>query len=389
MKGPAEFQEIGHSGGKVTFTFVTDPNEGRQFSVRYSFGTTTSSSIFGVYAIPQGYAVADLNAAGIGRPWNDSPIPGCYPVMIGSDSQGMFGHKCHSCGGYWRGIGSVMCPYCAARGDKHMFLTDAQKQYVAKYCAFVNAARHQKQDGEHTIDMDAVADAVGKDVKKPDFYYSEESQQKKFDCEACGAVNDIIGKFCYCSTCGTRNDLWELQTDTLAKLRIRANSVDSYEAIVSGVVCAFDTFTGQYVNQLVKRVPIRSARKRKLANMRFHNLQNTADELKSGFDIHIFEGLGTEDISFAKILFHRRHIYEHNAGVADKKYLDDSGDTGIRVGQSVYESQESANRVISIVDKLGKNIHQQFHEIFPPDPDPISKHSAVKIRRAKNLEANL
>ena len=221
-------------------------------------------------------------------------------------------------------------------------------------------------------------------MKKPDFYYSEESQQKKFDCEACGGVNDIIGKFCYCSTCGTRNDLLELQTDTLAKLRIRANSGDSYEAIVSDVVGAFDTFTSQYVKQLVKRVPIRSARKVRLAKMRFHNLQKAADELKAAFDINIFEELNAEDISFACLRFHRRHIYEHNAGVADQKYMADSGDQGVRIGQVVHESQESANRIIGIVAKLGWNIHRQFHDIFPPEADPISQHSARKPRRSKD-----
>ena len=58
--------------------------------------------------------------------------------------------------------------------------------------------------------MDAVADAAGKETDKPPFYYAEESQQNQFLCEACGSFNDILGKFGYCSVCGTRNDLQEL-----------------------------------------------------------------------------------------------------------------------------------------------------------------------------------
>ena len=34
----------------------------------------------------------------------------------------------------------------------------------------------------HFIDMDAVADAAGKDIEKPPFFYAEESQQNKFTC---------------------------------------------------------------------------------------------------------------------------------------------------------------------------------------------------------------
>lgn len=64
--------------------------------------------------------------------------------------------------------------------------------------------------GEYSIDMDAVADAVGKEAEKPEFYYAEESQQKKFFCSACGEFNDILGNYGFCSGCGTRNDYDEL-----------------------------------------------------------------------------------------------------------------------------------------------------------------------------------
>jgi hypothetical protein len=129
--------------------------------------------------LPQGVAVAGINMGGIGTPWNPPPVPGCYPVMIGSDSEGKFGHQCPSCRSYWRGRGGpVMCPYCAARGDRHMFLTEAQERYVAQYCARLNEALADERDGEHLIDMDAVAAAAGKDGEKPAFYYAEEASKR-------------------------------------------------------------------------------------------------------------------------------------------------------------------------------------------------------------------
>jgi hypothetical protein len=42
-------------------------------------------------------------------------------------------------------------------------------------------------DGDHVIDMDAVADAAGSTAEKPPFYYTEQSQQNKFTCNACGS----------------------------------------------------------------------------------------------------------------------------------------------------------------------------------------------------------
>lgn len=376
-----EFQEIGHSGGKVTFTIVTDASGSRKYQIGWSSSRPVPAAIFAVWALPQGVAVAGIKMGGIGTPWNPPPVPGCFSVFIGSDSQGKFGHQCYSCGGYWRSDAMpLLCPYCAARGDSHMFLSEAQQRYVAQYCLELQDALAADQDGEHIIDMDAVADAVGKDGEKPPFYYAEESQQKRFDCPACGAFNDVIGRFCYCSACGTRNDLCELEGDTLAKLRTRANAGGGYEACVSDAVGAFDTFVSQYVKQLVRRVPLRSARKSRLARMRFHNLQTTAVELKAGFDIDVLEGLKPDEVEFATLMFHRRHIHEHNGGVVDEKYLADSGDKSVRLGQAVRETQSGAHRLIGLVKRMANSLHSGFHDIFPPEAEPIARYEKRRRR---------
>jgi hypothetical protein len=274
-----------------------------------------------------------------------------------------------------------MCPYCATRGDRHMFLTEAQEHYVAQYCARLDQALADKKDGEHLIDMDAVAAAAGKDGEKPAFYYAEESQQKSFECNACGGYNDIIGKFCYCSTCGTRNDLHELEADTFAKLRTRINSGDGYEACVSDAVGAFDAFASQYAKQLLGRIPLRSARKARIERMRFHNLQTAATEFKAAFDIDILEGMKSEVVAFATLMFHRRHVYEHNAGEVDEKYLKDSGDTSVRLKQAIHETQASAHRLIGLVAKIAENLHNGFRDIFPPEAAPIRRHAERKKMR--------
>lgn len=375
-----EFREIGHTGGKVTFRTVTDAEGNRQYQVGWTHQAPRPAAIFAVWALPQGAAVAGIDMGGIGTPWNAPPVPGCYPVFIGSDSEGKFGHQCPSCRGYWRSRGNaVMCPYCATRGERHMFLTEAQERYVAQYCARLNQALADKQDGEHVIDMDAVASAVGKDTDKPDFYYAEESQQKSFECNCCGGYNDIIGRFCYCSVCGTRNDLYELETDILPRLRTRANSDGDYESCASDAVAAFDTLAGQYAKQLLNRIPLRSSRKARIERMRFHNLQSVASEFKAAFDVDILEGMKSDEVGFATLMFHRRHVYQHNGGEVDKKYLKDSGDTTVRLKQVIYETQVSANRIIGLVAKMAKNLHNGFHDIFPPDAAVIKRHASQKV----------
>lgn len=150
-----------------------------------------AAAVFGVYAIPQSIAVGGMDLGGIGQPSNPPPIPGCYQVFVGSDSEGKFGHQCPKCDSYWRGgAGATCCPYCGIRAGIQDFLTTAQRSYVAQYCALMHESLRADIDGQYVIDMDAVADAAGNATQKPPFYYVETSQQNAFCCKACGSFND-------------------------------------------------------------------------------------------------------------------------------------------------------------------------------------------------------
>jgi hypothetical protein len=281
MTVSADFQEIGHSGGRVTIRIGPFAQGERGYQLTWSHQRPVPSAIFGVYAIPQGVAVGRLDIRGIGQPFNPPPIPGCYQVFIGSDSEGKFGYQCPECNSYWRGGGGVCCcPYCGIRAGVQDFLTPAQRSYVSQYCALMREALSTESDGEYVIDLDEVADAVGKCSEKPPFYYAEISQQNKFICEACGSYNDILGRFGYCSHCGTRNDLQELRERTIRTIRDRVNSGGPFEACVKDAVAAFDSLVGQYVEQLLRWVPLTASRKKKFENRRFHNLELVAAELR-------------------------------------------------------------------------------------------------------------
>lgn len=336
--------------------------------------------MFAVYAIPQGVAVGDIQLGGIGTPWNSPPLPDCYPVFIASDNTGMFGRQCPSCGGYWRtGHVGKICPYCAFRAEAtYHFLTEAQRRYVLEYCHALTDALQSGKPGEHVIDMDAVADAAGKDYEKPPFFYAEERQQNLFKCNACGMTTDVLGTYAYCSSCGTRNDPQELER-IIVGIRDRINAGGHYEACVKEAVAAFDSVAGQYAKQLLARVPLSLGRKGRLDRAHFHNLRHAAEMLSNMFDIDITKGMSEDDIAFASLMFHRRHVYEHKGGEADEKYIEDSGDK-VRVKQALRETQATAHRIANIVARLVANLHKGFHEIFPPLDEPIQWHERRKRR---------
>lgn len=375
MSSKSELEEIGHTGGKVTFDVKVSPDGAVSYRVSWSHSRPTPAIVFAVYALPQGVAVADIQMGGIGTPWNPPPFPGCFPVLISSDSTGMFGHQCSACKRYWRAShGGKICPYCAYPAEEsYHLLTEAQQRYVKEYCDMLSEALGSGQPGRHTIDMDAVAEAVGKDHAKPAFYYAEERQQNLFKCAACGEMNDVLGTYAYCGNCGTRNDLQELQ-GAIKRIRDRVNAGGPYEAYVKEVVAAFDSFAGQYARQLIARVPLVPVRRSRVERAHFHNLEMVDELFRTIFGIEILAGLDADDVAFAKLMFHRRHVYEHRGGEADERYIEESGDR-VRLKQALRETRESTHRIASAVERLATNLHAGFHQIFPPLAEPIERYN--------------
>ncbi len=371
-----EFQEIGHSGGSVIFCVVTEPDGRRSYQVRYEQCRPCAMRLVILHALPQGVAVGEVQGGGIGTPWNSPPVPGCYPVFMASDSQGRFGHECPACNGYWRSEGMVWCcPYCGVRADRIEFLTRAQEIYIAQYCARLAESLDDPEDAEHVIDMDAVADAAGRDAQKPPFYYAEEIQQHQYACRECGRFNDILGRFGYCTSCGTRNDLQILECVTLPLIRERINTGDQYEACARDAVSAFDSCARQYARQLAACVPMRPRRRTAFEKMLFHNLDDVAVTFLAAFDIDLLSGFGADDATFMKRMFHRRHVYEHNGGEADTKYIQISGDLSIRPKQLLRETRETVHRLVGLVAKSARNLHQGFHDILPTNQPMIDDYA--------------
>jgi hypothetical protein len=243
-------------------------------------------------------------------------------------------------------------------------------RYVSYYCSVLQEALGGA-DGEVKIDMDVVADATHSDEEKPAFYVSEQSQQQKFSCVACGEFNDILGRFGYCSRCGTRNDLADFEGRSIPEIRDRLKAGGTAENAVRDGVAAFDSVVGQYAKQLVSLVPLSKARKSRLERQRFHDLAEARAVFKNCFDIDLCAGMKDADIQATALAFHRRHLYEHNGGEVDQRYLDQSGDTTVKLKQTLHESAASAHDLLGSLLKMVKNLHVGFHELIEPLPEPI------------------
>ncbi len=380
-----EFEEIGHSGGKIKFEIVTDEQGERGYQTTITGDRPVPMALIAVYALPQGFPVEMIRLGGIGQPWNPPPCSGCIPVFIGSDSEGKFGHHWPRCDGYWRsGPWPNICPYCGTEAKGHQFLSKAQRHYVGQYCDFLLDAMDSGKDGNVVIDMDAVADAAGKDGEKPPFYVSEKSQQNKFTCSYCDEFNDILGRFGYCSQCGTRNDLMVFESHTIPFIRERLKAGDQPEDCLRNAVASFDSFVSQYAKQLAEHAPMTERRKKRLQEHSFHKVDEMRDTFRNWFDIEMCKGMKDDECHFIGIKFLRRHVFEHNGGEVTQRYLDDSRDTSVCLKQHSHESQEDVHSLLGSLMKMAQNIHSGFHELIPLIPGPIRSFEERKAWRKKH-----
>jgi hypothetical protein len=330
----------------------------------------------------KGLIVEAMRLGGIGDVMPPPSIPSCFPVYIMSDSEGHFGHNCPRCAGYWRsGPWPNVCPYCGLHLPAHEFTSLAQKEYVHQYCATMEEALTNEEPGVYEIDMDAVADAAGKEGAKLAFYVSEQSQQSRFICAACEEFNDIIGRYGYCSRCGTRNDIEDF-TSAIARIREKLNNKDAPDVCLREAVSTFDSFVAQYARQLASMVPTTKGRRSRLMDQSFHGFQQTQKQFSEWFDIDIATDFKQAELAFVKTKFYRRHVFEHSGGQVTQRYLNDSGDTTVKLNELLREKQEDVHALLGFLSRLARNLHNEFHDLFPPAMAPIKQFEEKKVRMA-------
>jgi len=375
-----EFEEIAHSGGKVTLSVVATESDEKFVQFTHSNSRPVPAVLIGVYAYPPDIVIEPYNFAGYGGSSRPPTIPGSIPVLIGSDSEGKFGHNCPKCDEYWRsGPFPNYCPYCSLSTQSHQFLSTAQRKYIELYCEKWQQVQLGDVGTETTIDLDKIADATINGTEKPAFYIADERQQTLLRCRECNEFNDILGKFGHCSLCFTRNDFEVLSQELFPAIRKDLNAGLAPDRCLRDTVSAFDTCIKQYSRVLALQVPMTPRRRDFMQKSNFSSLSGMAEKFTGWFDINLRKNISEEEWEAANRLVLRRHVYEHNGGVVDENYVSRSKDKTVRLGQRISEKSEDIHQLISSLLLSAKKVHDGFHEILPPDRDVI----AYRQKRSK------
>jgi hypothetical protein len=68
--------------------------------------------------------------------------------------------------------------------------------------------------------------------------------------------------------------------------------------------------------------------------------------------------LSDNELCEMNLMFQRRHLYEHNGGIVDEKYIKKSGDDSYKVGQRLVIHNNDVVRFIRIVKQLTDGLKQ-------------------------------
>jgi hypothetical protein len=355
-----EFQEIAHSGGKIELKFDPDDNA---VSLQWSGSSPRAASLFQLGVALDGSVVQYWPIFGMdSRPQLErSPI---VPVLIGSDIESMWGRNCPKCTSYFRTnrpSAEIFCPYCAHRDANFAFSTKNQKAFIDRVRnAWIDAFKEKKNV---VLDFDSLADSLPEN--RPTWAYSEERQQNRYTCKNCRTSYDILGEYAGCPFCKKRNCM-EVFERQMARIETKLNGQAGEQEIEPDILpTAFSGFEGMAkdIRQQLTLLPSISKRKNEIAKLSFQQIKTANEKLRQWFDIEMFEGMEATDISFLDLMVQRRHVFVHNSGRVDQKYLAATGDQTVRLNQVIVVQRDEIARLLPLLRRCAKNLFAGFESL--------------------------
>jgi hypothetical protein len=307
------------------------------------------------------------------------PQPSVLAFMQ-SDEQGMWGRNCPCCQKYFRTthiMGLTYCPYCSEAAPDLAFISKEQRTYLtASYDAYARAHLEQRSTFLNLTDITDQTAA---------WHYSEEKQQFHFTCQtdSCHTQTDILGEYGYCPRCGRTNarKLFSKFVDKeLVRLEEVRNSVSDrheretvWERMTVDALSRFEALA-KHLRRKLLCYPMTANRRKELENLNFQQPLTADGSLEQWFGIGALEWAGnsanqkrkveTSEIPFIKKMVQRRHILIHNGGLVDQEYIDQSGDTQVRLDERIRISSNEAKRFLKNVREMGMNLLDNVEEGF-------------------------
>ena len=190
-----------------------------------------------------------------------------------------------------------------------------------------------------------------------------EEWETDITCESCGTRYSVIGSAYFCPCCGYNSavSVFDESLDSIEKMlesldemkelfeksygRDKAETMHRglIESSLGDIVAAFQKFAECiYKTKSPASVRVNDFQIVEKGSKLFNNATG------KGYD----EWLNKSELQRMNLLFQRRHIIEHNGGLVDERYINQSGDNSYTLGQHIVVQKKDAEELLSIIKKL-------------------------------------
>ena len=188
--------------------------------------------------------------------------------------------------------------------------------------------------------------------------------EREIQCPECSTRYSVIGSAYFCPCCGY-NGIEEAFEESLDSIEKMIESIPEMENFLTQSI-GKDKANTMCRTMLEGSLGDVVSTFQKFAERRYRALSSKAtrsndfqivekgsrlfkDVTGKGYEEWLSEG----ELIYMNLMFQRRHIMEHNAGLVDDQYIKKSGDATYAVGQRLVIHSNDAHRLIRIIKNLG------------------------------------
>lgn len=194
-----------------------------------------------------------------------------------------------------------------------------------------------------------------------------EEWETEICCDKCGTRYSVVGAAFFCPCCGYNSaslsfddamDSITRMVDSLKEMRslfLKKYDADAAETMcrsllessIGDMIAAFQKFASCKYEEL-------SGQTARVNDFQIVDKGSLLFEEATGHKYN--EWLTEAELDYVKVMFQKRHLLEHNNGMVDQKYLDNSHDTKYIVGQRIVINDSDAYTLLRMLRKLSHGI---------------------------------
>lgn len=287
-----------------------------------------------------------------------------FEISIPTDS-GYVGRECNNadCGRYFKIYKDslreqLFCPYCGEQFDKNELLTQDQTKFIKEVATEeakeVMVTELHKMFGNLAKSGPDKFKASKKPYRKKNIVpdYSEKQVDSELNCPVCDMDFQVYGIFGFCPGCKLENILVYDVNLEIIKMEVKQSS-DTQRALrhaYSDIVSTFEIYCRKKAKAITSEIA------------RFQNITETRRFFKKIAGIDIFKGLSNQEMLLLRRVFQKRHLFEHDEGLINEKYIKNIPEDAKLLGQqaelTIDELCSAANYMHKALDNLSRGLGQ-------------------------------